>query len=325
MRKEMANTIPIVFIHNGQSWYLPYVVNQAKKASPESPIVLLVQNAFVEGALNIDSEPFGQKKGAVSFSKVYKHMSPNSYQYELFCFLRWFYLLEYMREYEVNKVLYLDSDCLLYSSASTIVSWIGDYSCALSVPLQDFDSLDWCVSGHVSFWTKESLELFCDFAIRTYTDDAYLRLYEKKWKEDRRGGICDMTALYLFHRENESMIFNVAAEKDGAVCDHSINGSSNYFDNEYQTMLGTKRIVFDHGTPFFLYRTTGKKVKAHNLHCQGSAKILIPLYYRGEYFKGKKQHDSSSFVKILWNNIIFISKFFLRPLKRRMIKLLGKA
>ena len=315
------NELPVVLVHNGPSWYLPYVVRQAIKVNPSSEVILLGNDTRVKGAVNVDSQKYANAAGVRDFSSVYRHMSYNSHEFELFCFQRWFYLLEYMRETGTASTLYLDSDCLLYSSAESVRSWMGDeYRCGLSIPRQDFESLSWCASGHVSFWTLDALELFCDFAIRTYSEDKYLRLYERKWTYNKLGGICDMTALYLFWLENESMIHNMIAVKNGFVCDNNINDSANLVENEYLTRLGTKRIVFDGDMPILIHKATASRVKMHALHCQGSGKMFIPADDRDGPFEHKSGNDLVSYAKIGKTRAVHVAKTLLRPLKRIVFK-----
>ena len=322
----MEDSLPVIFIHNGRSWYLPYVINQALVANHPPKVVLLSEGTAVEGATNIDRRKYDATPAIVEFKKYYRHMSPNPYEYELFCFLRWFYLLEYMREYKLKRVLYLDSDCLLFSSSTAIEAWVGSNTLSgLSIPEQVHESYEWCVSGHSSYWTVGMLERFCDFALQSYVTPLYLKMYDEKWTKARHGGICDMTALYLFWRENEENIFNMAAHRDGAVFDHNINSSFNYLDGEYAVLFGTKKLIFEDGIPKFVLEKTHEKILAHALHCQGTAKRLIPSYYRGRRFDGKNLLDAHYSFENMKARGIYMAKKTLRPAKRAIARVLGKS
>ena len=96
--KEDPSTskLPIIFLHNTNSDYLKYSLGQAKRSNPESAIYLIGNDSndcynFVEH--HSFSNYF---QGAIEFSKIYKHYNTTSYKYEVFCFQRWYILLEFL-------------------------------------------------------------------------------------------------------------------------------------------------------------------------------------------------------------------------------------
>ncbi|MBP2660315.1 MAG: hypothetical protein H6Q69_3347, partial [Firmicutes bacterium] len=71
-------SIPIVFMHYGDSEYLQYSLLQAKKSNKDSDIILIGDDSnnkysFVKHA-NINDSQSGQ-----DFAKIYQHMSFNDY------------------------------------------------------------------------------------------------------------------------------------------------------------------------------------------------------------------------------------------------------
>ena len=76
----------IIFIHKGDSWYLPYALHQCVKSNPSARVILLGDvankkyNNIVEHQLIED-----YSLEADEFSKLYQHYSTSSYNYELFC------------------------------------------------------------------------------------------------------------------------------------------------------------------------------------------------------------------------------------------------
>jgi hypothetical protein len=203
-----------------------------------------------------------------------------------------------MRRGRVQSVLYLDSDVLLYSSLDEIRR---NYSntmadCALMVPKQDHNSFAWCASGHISFWTIDLLEEFCAFCLDSIRKDEYQQLYNQKWNwhltSQTPGGICDMTTLYLFWREREARITNLATNQKGNVFDLAVGNGANYCEDEYVKRSGKKEIRYIDGHPYFRRNDeTRNLVRAHALHFQGAAKQYIPSYYSGKNFKGKMKSD----------------------------------
>ena len=162
----------IVFVHQGNRWYLPYVMRQAVSVNKSAhDVTLLGDTEHGDGVSTVPLEGL-RSVWSDQFVKLYEHMSTNSERFELFCWLRWFYLLQYMQLEHVTHVLHLDTDALLYSSIQELHGVYGGMmtDCGLMVPEQDFSSFMWFASGHISYWTRAFLERFCDFVLRSFKD-----------------------------------------------------------------------------------------------------------------------------------------------------------
>jgi len=299
----MDKDAKILFFHIGQSLYLQYVLYQAKFSSPNSDVILLGENTKFRGIENAPLDNFSNTERIRIFKENYVHMSSNSQEFELNCWLRWFYMFEYMRRNRIHSVFHFDSDVSLYSSIETIVQSYSHLisDCAFMIPYQDSNLLQWLASGHVSYWTATMLGEFCDFIIDSFCKDKYLRLYKDKWNwhisTGRPGGICDMTTLYFFWLERQSLITNLAINYDGNVFDDNVNCSSNHKEDEYVIHQGIKKIKFINKKPMFISKKTGEFVYAHAIHFQGNAKVFIPRYYTGMVFKGKVPSDMFFYYK----------------------------
>jgi len=90
-----------------------------------------------------------------------------------------------------------------------------------------------------------------------------------------KGGVCDMTLLYLWSKGKEN-VFNTCKANDGEAFDHCIGQSSNYYDNEYKynSILHVKKVKFLNGVPY-CFTEKGDKVRMLVLHCQGSTKTVM--------------------------------------------------
>jgi hypothetical protein len=295
----MKDCFDLVFVHKGYNWYLPFVLNQAKFVDPDSNITILGDCSKPHRIAPEFVKELSHSKYIDRFTEIYIHMSTNSSGFELFCWLRWFYLLEYMRCNSIESVMHLDSDVLLFSSLSEIKSAytavIND--CGYIIPEQSFDSLEWSASGHISYWTIDRLTEFCEFAIESFSKNKYLRLYRDKWnwhqQHNLHGGICDMTTFYLFWLEHSSSIFNLSSQHDRNVFDNNINLAANYRSNEFETELGIKKISFVDRQAMLTASKDGRQVRVHGCHFQGAAKRYIPTYYRGKDFRGKTSIELS--------------------------------
>jgi len=273
-------TTTIAFVHKGRSWFLPHAAQQAKLASPESDVVLIGSHPLRQ---QVGFSGMSSLENAESrrFRRCYVHRSTLSANFELFCWLRWFYLLEYLRRTKKDFVLYLDSDVLLYSAVGEMDLLSDGYDCGFCIPELTGPYYD--ASAHVSFWTRQSLEDFCAFILRSFCDEKYNAVYQQKWewhlRENVGGGVCDMSTFYLFWRENQPRVRNLAMARNGTVFEHNINIATNYRIGEYRLSGGHKEITITDRRPFLtpVDQTVGP-VRAHALHFQGAAKPMMKQF-----------------------------------------------
>jgi hypothetical protein len=299
MKGDMGLDATIVFIHSGHAWYLPYALHQAKWASPQSEVVLLGRDHGVEGTRTISLDALPLSSLAKDFRRAYVHMSTNSEAYEFFCFQRWFCLLEFMRLNGTEVAFYFDSDILLYSSTEEIAMSHGadGIAGAYLIDQQEMGPMQVSASAHASYWTRGLLEDFCHFVVACYEGNEHTEILKRKWQwhlaTNAPGGVCDMTALYLFWTANTARVANLAISRAGATCDLNINYGSNYAKDEYKVAGGRKKVTFIGNAPT-LERTDGQPslVRAHALHFQGGAKAYMPWYYRGPKFRNKARADA---------------------------------
>lgn len=279
--------IPIVFVHQNYSHYLEFTLRQAVYSNPNSPIHLLgddhnnrfpfVIHHSIREFLNGETE---------RFEKVYQHLSPNHYDYELFCFIRWYLVKELMRREGYKEVFVADSDVMIYSDLTTYVNQTG-----LNQSIAGFNvgaDYQWVrsASGHSSYWTWEGISLFCELAANLYTEPRLVAFMdqiraEKIIKNDR-AGISDMTALYVFYEEEGTRIRNLSASLENSAFDHNICMATNYNLDEYEFGLGRKKILLKNGFPMAYNVFLKKRIRLHTLHFQGNSKNIIHRYYTGD-------------------------------------------
>jgi hypothetical protein len=279
---------PIIIAHRGNPRYLRYTLKQAKHYNND--VILLgdkkndLLGNIVEHHLLDD---FSTSEGLSRFRNLYKHMSTNNYQFEKVCFERWFQLLEFLECNGIQSFFHIDSDNLLYSTVSTVLEKVtNDYEAAYNIFSQAYDEYRWKSSAHTSFWQTEFLKEFCSFVNDSYENG--INELEKKWnwhkEQSINGGVCDMSLLYLFYLKNKSSVYNLLpVSKDNICFEYNINNSSNYKQDEYQTIkspLGT--IIKDvniQNEKAFCYNLLNKSdVQFANIHFQGISKHIIFNY-----------------------------------------------
>lgn len=281
---------PVIIIHRGYSDYLKWAVLQAKASGNE--VILLGDEKNLKLSAYVKHEYISDygHSDYPTFLKNYKHMSSNDYKFELVCFERWFVLLEYLKRNSFEKVLHLDSDVMIYEEADKILQYFsGKFMAAYHIPEQTYSDNRWVAVPHTSFWTTQGLEKLCTFIIDEYTKG--LEELKLKWQwhisSKAPGGICDMTLLYLFYRQNEDKIVNLAQTfNETFTFDSNINSPENYFQNEFSMtrkfFISIKNVFFENKIPYSKNLVLNKNIKLFALHCQGKAKILMFIFYKGK-------------------------------------------
>jgi hypothetical protein len=268
--KEDSSTtkLPIVFLHNTNSDYLKYSLGQAKRSNPESAIYLIGNDSndcynFVEH--HSFSNYF---QGANDFSNIYRHYNTTSYEYEVFCFQRWYILLEFLVNNQVEKCLYLDSDTMLYTDITKEQKKFAQFDFALSYK----------TCGSIFFLNRvEALADFCQFLTDIYTKkerlyfDRMLAHYLVFKKNGLAGGACDMTAFDIYSYDHFGEIGEVSQIIDGSVFDPGINVPHPGFEME----KGIKKLIWKDAVPYGIQHKTSNEIKFNSLHFQGETKRLM--------------------------------------------------
>ncbi len=226
---------PVIFIHWSDSFYLDISVSHAKMVGNN---VILLKDYEYDSIL---TEKFN---GSLDI-------------------IRWFVLLNYMKDFNIPQCLYLDSDCLLFKR----------------VGYDEFSEYDMAVSkqhcGHVAFINNiQTLQKFCQYMLDSNLDTALVN----KTRENVPDGvfpdaISDMILLNNFISTIDN-VGDTSEIKDESVYDHNINISDGY------EMDGpVKKILFYKQIPYGIYNEN--LVKFNSLHLQGAGGKHRMEFYSG--------------------------------------------
>jgi hypothetical protein len=260
-------SIPIVFMHYGDSEYLQYSLLQAKKSNKDSDIILIGDDSnnkysFVKHA-NINDSQSGQ-----DFAKIYQHMSFNDYSYELFCIQRWFMLRDFMAKHQISRCYHQDSDVMLYEDIS--MENVADFDFAFCGG----------ISGGIAFINNfEALDGFCKFITAFYTVESLTeelkKIYQMVIKHVPNAGISDMIFINLYcnTRQHPEKIFDLSVIENNAVFDLNVN-----LTNEYEQWHGRKKIYFTTNGVLCKNLLLNTFIKFKALHFQGEAKMFMKYF-----------------------------------------------
>ena len=209
-------------------------------------------------------------------------MSTNDYWFELNCFRRFYVIHEFIKELDIDKFVYLDSDILTYVNFSELEA-LENIDSGMSVPKEQ-SKYGWVANCGISLWNRKSVTSFLNYCIDVYEN--HIEMLEEKWDYHKNnqvpGGICDMTLQYLWYQNNQSCkkINLVDRENEmSGVMDFNVNLATNCYKGEYlmNRFVRIKKIQIENGQSF-LFDRDGEKVRVFAIHFLGPAKQYMKSY-----------------------------------------------
>lgn len=266
--------LPILFFHYGNPKYLKYSLKQAKHFNPDSIIYLLGDKAnncypFVH---HVMMEKYDEQ--AKDFTKVYKHKSTNEKNYELNCFLRWFYIEAFCREHHIGPFIYLDSDVLLFKDVSTMEPFFT--GCTIA------NTGDTCgVPAFTYFSGHKAIKDFCDYMMLSYTKPELWQQLEEFYKPyaehpELEGGISDMILFHFYFRDHPTETKKLDLINDELAVDENIRHA-----NGYEMGSKIKKIYWQNGIPYCKHLALNKLIPFAAFHYQGDFKIFMMEHFTG--------------------------------------------
>lgn len=288
-------SLPVIIGHAGYSPYLEFTLRQARAHVPADGLFFLgdASNDCFDFLTFAHGARPDLQRAADRIARVYEHRSTNTRAFELSAFQRWFRVQALMEAEGLDDALVLDSDVLLYSSAAALAERFGGYEVALSTP-HDEDGWQWVSSGHSAYWTTVRLGECCAFIEQMYGQGESRDRIDAKWRHHQRagmsGGVCDMTAFFLYRGTlPPEIVSNTAGVMGDATFDHGIGWSINLTEGEYRMRSGMKAVEWKAGRPYVFNEALGHDVRFHTLHLQGQAKRACGRFYRGPAFGAQEE------------------------------------
>ncbi|MFA5930742.1 MAG: hypothetical protein WC821_00350 [archaeon] len=270
---------PIIFIHRGDSFYLKYAFECARKYNPHSRIILLGQGVkeipdFVEYY-----EISSFSKTLKSFQKIYKHYSYNNEEIERFCIERWIILSEFLRLNKIDNCLTLDSDILLFVDVTKDAEKFEKY---------DF-TLAYHSSGALMYINRsKTISELAEYIISLYSTKQGLKKLLFFWDNYRQntdgGGMNDMILLKWFYEKCPSRVGEVSNIIKGSLYDAAINGTRQKMVMDH----GIKKVDFIEGVPYCTLSGSEKKIRMCCFHFQGPTKFYMKYFSEGRLSKTDK-------------------------------------
>ena len=228
-------SIPIIIVHTGDSFYLEPVLQQVRLFNPDNDIYLISDEStnHYEFVSHVKISNYYTK--AEEFKRHYKHMSPNPYGYELFCFQRWFIIQDFAEKNNLNHFLCLDSDVLIY--------------CAIDSVFQKWLNSDITIcqpnGPQYTLFNRKSLQQFCNFMLSHYTQHEKYEQLKQWYSLIAFGGICDMTFIKYYAQTPTIHVVDTSEIFDASCFDVNMQSQQGF---EIQGRI--KKIYWKDGLPY---------------------------------------------------------------------------
>jgi hypothetical protein len=258
-------SIPIIFFHYGNPKYLKYALKQARYFNPDAEIYLIGDEKNNKYAFVTHVSAEGLEAQPAAFTEIYKHMSSNGEQYELTCFLRWFYVRALCKTKKIEQFIYLDSDVLVYQDFAKLVPLFGESKIANTCDEMGVPAFTW-------FKDYSVIDDFCNYLMQSYSDKNMLAKIEQLYQpfaDDPQlmGGISDMVLFHLYFQDHPEGTLKVDLINDEIAVDACINRQDGY-----EMENGMKKIYWKARIPYGKLLQNNTLIRFALLHYQGEAK-----------------------------------------------------
>ncbi|QRG69340.1 hypothetical protein [Brevibacillus choshinensis] len=254
--------LPVIFIHRADEEHLGFCMQQAIASNPKSRVILIgnpenKKRAPEETEHHLISDYY---QSAMVFSTHYRHLSPNDYVYNLFCFQRWFILRDFMRANKLQAVLYLDSDVMLHTD--------------INAPEFKHFTLEY---SWTTFCDLPTMERYCAYLISYFREPHLLQKVLDFCREIGDAPLSDMVTCIHFHnyflRRNST--YGVIGD---SFFDHNLSCPLAPPCPQIESLNGKKKIYLKEGKLLCKFTEKEGFLKVNSLHFQGATKQYISSF-----------------------------------------------
>lgn len=292
-RFNFSFTIPLILVNSDYNNVLLLCITQAHKILPHLPIFVIIDK-FCDGLPSYTKQYLANKNSTIVklFHKYYIHRSVNGVFYEKFCFLRWFYITDFLLNHnEYNFFFTFDSDVLIYIDFFKLPIFVSSLKSCDAITMSN-------QGGILSILCVEYILKFCHFTLYFYRNifpliefqynlsgllHFYLKYkyfpYDRLGKNYRiRSNIDDMTLFSLYNSILRKYNYSICS--DLFFGKYAIN--ENIHDKRYfhHDNLNSEyiNITFKNNIPTAKHIKTNETFFHISLHFQNGAKAIMNKY-----------------------------------------------
>lgn len=139
--------IPVVLFHKSEKYYVSCALRAAKAHNKDVTITTDVTSKMYSDYAKVEDFSVYKNEGAARFEEVYQHFSSNPHYFEFTAIEKYFFLLEHMKNQQLQKMLYIDSDLLLYGNMTEVISkYYDSFNVCSCISEQNYEDFYWTAS-----------------------------------------------------------------------------------------------------------------------------------------------------------------------------------
>ena len=300
IRRELSvspyTEIPIVIHHEGGSQ--DYFKNSVRVNAERNRVIVIGDDANqglfkdLTGKVEHIHVNSLRTKEIEDFEKCYTNYSYMDEKFELKCFLRAFYVKELIRQKGLERVFYVDSDCVILENIDSVFKKLPFVEEGYSIQKHMQRSNRYHQVGciHNALMTETLCDDFIKLCFDIYKSKDKFSLISDKWehhKEIEQGGVCDMTVWFLLlqNRRADSVPvtdFNDLFVLDGEDCvfDHNVSDGYGFAGPNTYLMVSEPAVspwvetksIMKRNNKYYIMTNDGREVRLLSIHYQGGAK-----------------------------------------------------
>ena len=228
-------TAPIIFIHYGNSKYLKWTLQTAKKNNPDKEIILLGdeenQKYGVNGVRHVFMNDYEDTDDLVLFNKVFRLVAGTDFEkstygkkWTHFNFKKWFVLNNFLLKNPQFKSLWtFDSDVLVFENLKTYEEKFATFDYTVANELHQ-------IFGFIK--NIDSVSSLKNKIVELFQRDNYLKEQQKEMDLNPTWGFTIMRACDTFYKEEKTKIVklfnNQSLFNQSIFCGYLQDGLENF-------------------------------------------------------------------------------------------------
>jgi hypothetical protein len=269
---------PILLIHYGDSFYLPYVIKVAKRSNPDREIILLGDrdNEYLT-ALGVSHHCLASLRDSPElrhFNRLYHRIVNPRYPkpaWAEFVLQRWYMINTFIIEHGIDQFWTFDSDNFILTDLTPFEAQLAQYDCTSQCSAR-------CLNGFVS--NKIIVQRYVQKMNELLSDHDYIQSWKAKYATNPELFYNEMEAFAVFVKHESIRNFHLAQIRDGAMFDDSIT-----YDNGMELYNGTikgrrvKKLYMYDGRIYCRHLASNSFVRMNNLNLSWMPKYIFPRLF----------------------------------------------
>lgn len=301
---------PILLIHYGNSSYLPYVIQVAKRFNPTKEILFLgdEQNAYLKtlGVSHHALQDYNHGPALEQFSRLYPRIVNPAYpkrQWADFVVRRWFIIHNFIQQHGIQQFWTFDSDNFILTDLEPYEPQFAAYDCTSQCRGR-------CMNGFVS--SQAIVQQYVHKINELLSREAYVEAWQQRYREDPELFYNEMEAFADFVEEEGIRNYHLAQISNGSAFEDSITYVHDGMEMYDRTIKGrpVKKLYLSQGHIYCKHLASQTFIRMNNLNLSWMPKYVFSLlegYLRSEPVS--HAYVELDLLKAPWS---YHAKFFVR-------------